>query len=77
MWITHVGAKFRHGLLEKSLNEIFWRNVLEFFFSVRGGKREEALEQVGREGRFFIENRGMGGGYPRRRPAGGNRCRKD
>ena len=22
MWITHVGGKFRHGLLEKSLNEI-------------------------------------------------------
>ena len=20
MWITHVGGKFRHGLLEKSLN---------------------------------------------------------
>ena len=22
MWITHVGGKFRHGLLEKSLNNI-------------------------------------------------------
>ena len=21
MWITHVGGKFRHGLLEKSLNK--------------------------------------------------------
>ena len=23
MWITHVGGKFRHGLLEKSLNKIY------------------------------------------------------
>ena len=31
MWITHVGGKFRHGLLEKSLMEIifFWGYTLK------------------------------------------------
>ena len=36
MWITHVGGKFRHGLLEKSLKKItnFMRNSLKrSFFS--------------------------------------------
>ena len=25
IWITHVGGKFRHGLLEKLLNKDFYR----------------------------------------------------
>ena len=28
MWITHVGGKFRHGLLEKSLNNFCQRQIL-------------------------------------------------
>ena len=32
MWITHVGDKFRHDLLEKSLNEaMFWELLSQSF----------------------------------------------
>ena len=27
MWITHVGGKCRHGLLEKSLNKLLFHGI--------------------------------------------------
>ena len=41
MWITHVGAKFHHGLLEKSLNFVraFWDFPAYFLGSPRRDPR--------------------------------------
>ena len=43
MWITHVGGKFRHGLLEKSLNLSGYKNALKNCFGAvkKVGKGEE------------------------------------
>ena len=42
MWITHVGGKFHHGLLEKSLN-----NVVLVALLVREDPRHPKSKQCG------------------------------
>ena len=57
MWITHVGGKFRHDLLEKSLIASLFFNFLLLFCSFAGESARFKIENARSETRVFKTRR--------------------
>ena len=65
MWITHVGGKFHHGVLEKSLNMFCFLNLFRLLAPL------SAIQLLGGRFRYFLFFSARGGERGVRRDAEG------